>query len=319
MLAAVFRGPREIALIEVPVPVPGPDEVRVRLQGCGICGSNLPVWEGRPWFRYPFEAGAPGHEGWGVIDAIGSEVTRVAVGDRVTLYSFHAFAEYDVAPEVQVVPMPSGWPSSVAFPGEALGCAFNILRKSTIRSGETVAIVGVGFLGALLCGIAAQAGAFVIGISRRQTSVDMARISGAASTLIWNDSREVQEQVRDLTDGRGCDVVIEAAGAQASLDLASALVRTSGRLVIAGYHQDGPRLVDMQSWNWRALQIVNAHERDSQICVQGMGDAVRAIEEGRHDPRNLFTHRYELSHIDQAFESLRMRPEGFLKATLIYD
>src|SRR5215204_2607531 len=99
MEAAVITGPLEARVERVPLPEPGSHEVRVRLEGCGICGSNLPPWEGRPWFRYPFAPGAPGHEGWGIVDAIGSQTTRVKTGDRVALLSYRAFSEYDVAPE----------------------------------------------------------------------------------------------------------------------------------------------------------------------------------------------------------------------------
>jgi threonine dehydrogenase-like Zn-dependent dehydrogenase len=55
--------PQTVRVAETALPSPGHDEVRVRLEGCGICASNLPVWEGRPWFEYPRAAGAPGHEG----------------------------------------------------------------------------------------------------------------------------------------------------------------------------------------------------------------------------------------------------------------
>src|SRR5215470_7710059 len=69
--AVSIVAPRRIELTRVPIPLPGPGEVRIRVEGCGVCGSNLPIWQGRPWFNYPLAAGAPGHEGWGRIDALG--------------------------------------------------------------------------------------------------------------------------------------------------------------------------------------------------------------------------------------------------------
>ncbi len=63
MRAAVLASPRTFRLEEVPLPTPGPRQVRVRLEGCGVCGSNLVPWEGREWFQYPFAPGAMGHEG----------------------------------------------------------------------------------------------------------------------------------------------------------------------------------------------------------------------------------------------------------------
>src|SRR2546423_14846877 len=97
MRAAVLAAPNQIRIEKVPLPEPGDGAVRVRLEGCGVCGSNLPPWEGRAWFKYPFVAGSPGHEGWGEVDAIGPNVTRVSVGDRVAVLSYNAFAEYDLA------------------------------------------------------------------------------------------------------------------------------------------------------------------------------------------------------------------------------
>src|SRR5206468_4320284 len=102
----------------------GANEVRVRMEGCGVCGSNLAPWEGRPWFTYPFEIGAPGHEGWGEVEEIGEGVAKVKVGERVAALSYHAFAESDVADESNVVLLPQSLKKK-PFPGEALGCAFN--------------------------------------------------------------------------------------------------------------------------------------------------------------------------------------------------
>src|SRR4051812_400810 len=82
MKAAVLAAPGTIELAEIPLPRPTEHQVRVRIEGCGVCGSNLPPWQGRPWFQYPFEPGAPGHEGWGIIDVVGDGVTRFAPGDR---------------------------------------------------------------------------------------------------------------------------------------------------------------------------------------------------------------------------------------------
>lgn len=90
---------------------------------------------------------------------------------------------------------------------------------------------------------------------------------GAEQTAPMDRPEAVVEQVVDWTGGDGCDCVIEATGKQAPLDLASRLPRVRGRLVIAGYHQEGTRTVDMQHWNWRGLDVINAHERDPQVYV----------------------------------------------------
>src|SRR5947208_6998793 len=99
MSAAVLVAPGKIELREVPVPKPASNQVRVRLEGCGVCASNIPPWEGREWFHYPMPPGQLGHEGWGVIDAVGADVMKFSVGDRVAFLSEKAYAQFDVAPE----------------------------------------------------------------------------------------------------------------------------------------------------------------------------------------------------------------------------
>jgi threonine dehydrogenase-like Zn-dependent dehydrogenase len=120
--------------------------------------------------------------------------------------------------------------------------------------------------------------------------------------------------------GRGgelCDVVIEATGFQAPLQLAAQLTRVRGRLVIAGYHQDGQRQVDMQLWNWRGLDVINAHERDRDAYVRGIHDAIEAVVDGRLDPAPLYTHRFPLDRLDAALDAAAVRPQGFLKALVM--
>ena len=86
------------------------------------------------------------------------------------------------------------------------------------------------------------------------------------------------------------------------------------RLVIAGFHQDGPRQVDMFQWNWRGLDVVNAHERDRAVYVDGMAAAFDGVLARRLDPAKLYTHRLPLERAAEAFTLLAERPDGFVKA-----
>ncbi len=317
MRAAVFAGPRDIRVETVPLKRPEPDQVRIRLEGCGLCASNLPVWLGAPWFDYPFEPGSPGHEGWGRIDAVGDKVHHLKVGERVAFLSEHAYAESDVAPADAVVPLPESQ-TDQPFPGEPLGCALNIFRRSRIAAGQTVAVIGIGFLGALLTRLSADAGARVIAVSRRSFALETARRFGASEVISIEDRDTVLERVHALTGGEGCDCVIEVVGKQYPLDLAAELVRVRGRLVIAGYHQDGPRQVDMQSWNWRGIDVINAHEREQAVYIRGIRDAVEAVAAKRLDPSPLFTHTFSLDRLNEAFAMMEQRPDGFMKALLCF-
>jgi len=310
--AAVIRESGSAELVEVPLPEPGEGEVRLRLEGSGVCGSDLAVWIGRPWFDYPQPPGAPGHEGWGVVDAVGPGVHGLAEGDRVAGLVYRAYADYDLARAADLVPLPEG---TGPFPGEALGCAVNVVRRSGIRAGDTVAVVGAGFLGCVIVQLAAAAGARVLAISRRRSALEAATAMGAAETIALEEP--VTERVEELTGGELCDVVVEAAGVQTTLDAAGPLTRTRGCLVIAGFHQDGPRQVDMQLWNWRGLDVVNAHERDPAVYVEGIREAVAAVEEGRLDPGSLYTHRFGLEQVDAALDTAVERPDGFIKALVM--
>jgi threonine dehydrogenase-like Zn-dependent dehydrogenase len=317
MKAAVVTGAGEMTVQMQPLPQPQKGEVRIRLEGCGVCASNLTPWAGPDWMEFPTQPGGLGHEGWGVIDKLGEGVTDLSIGDRVATLSHHAYATHDVARADSVVKLPAAL-AGKPFPGEPLGCAMNIFRRSDIRAGETVAIIGIGFLGALLTQLAKNAGARVIAISRRPFSLELARTMGADEVIEMRDHWEIIEAVRTLTDGVFCDRVIEAVGKQWPLDLAGELTRERGRLIIAGYHQDGARQVNMQLWNWRGLDVINAHERDPKIYIEGIREAVKAVAEGRLDPSPLYTHSYPLEGLGQALDATRDRPEGFLKAMVTY-
>ena len=271
----MLTGSRQAGLKECPVPVPGPGEVIVHVEGCGVCGSSLPIWEGRPWFSYPAEPGAPGHEVWG----------RTEDGRRVSGLSRHGFAELDVMREDELVELPEAL-DDVPFPGEALACAVNVVRRAGIAAGQEVAIVGLGFLGTTVARLCELKGARVTEVRRgEQVDGDFER-------------------------------VVEAVGTQAALDTASRLVATGGLLAIAGYHQDGPRTIDVQSWNWRGIDVVNAHERDPRRYVAGMREAAQLAAAGELDVSSLVTHRFGLGDLDAAFEAASRRGPGFLKAVV---
>jgi threonine dehydrogenase-like Zn-dependent dehydrogenase len=316
MRASVVSGPGEIEIEHIFVPEPGPGEVRVRLAGSGVCASSLPLWEGRPWFQYPAAPGAPGHEGWGFVDAIGPGVSSLNPGERVAALSYRSFAEYDIASAGAVVPLPESL-ADCPFPGEPLGCAVNVFRRSHIEAGQIVVIIGIGFLGALLTRLASRAGARVVAVSRRPYALEVAREMGANLAIELDAHEKIIQQVHELTGGLGAERVIEVVGLQEPLELAGELTRIRGRLVVAGYHQDGLRQINMQLWNWKGLDVINAHERDPAAYVEGIHGAVDAVASGIVDPRRLFTHVFGLHELDLAFTMMRERPDGFLKALVL--
>jgi threonine dehydrogenase-like Zn-dependent dehydrogenase len=111
--------------------------------------------------------------------------------------------------------------------------------------------------------------------------------------------------------------VIEAVGKQEAAGLATELTAERGRLIIAGYHQDGPRQVNMWLWNWRGLDVINAHERDPAVYAEGLRRRSRpSSRAARSAP--LFTHTYPLERLGEALDATRDRPDGFLKALVTF-
>ncbi|MBV8378247.1 MAG: zinc-binding dehydrogenase [Verrucomicrobia bacterium] len=315
MRAAVLLSPRQFELRELEVPAPAPDEVRMKVEYCGICSSNLAPWKGAPWFSYPFEPGAPGHETVGIVEELGADVADLEIGERVSMLGNHGFAEYEIAKANCVIPISSNY-DQVPFLGEPLGCAMNVFRRAQVREGDWVAIVGTGFLGMILLQLSLEAGAKVIAISRRESALGIAKKMGATLTLSSKDRAQLLEVVRNATGQQLCHLVIEAAGAQETLDLASDLTGTRGRLVIAGYHQDGPRSVNMQEWNWRGIDVINAHEREEAVYAEGIRAAVQAVTEARIRLDELISHFFPFERIEEGFQTLERRPEGFIKGVV---
>ena len=237
MRIAKLVQPGRFEVFETGVPRPEAGEVLVRVEGCGLCASNLGPWVGVEGVGYPMDPGAPGHEVYGRVAEVGAGVNHLRVGDAVTALSYRGFADFDTARADAVVKVPETLASRHVL-GEPVACAVNVHRRAGVREGDTVVIVGVGFLGALLLRLVRRdRPARVIAVSRRRGSIEVAERMGADEVLTYD--ADVPARIAELTDGRMADVVVEATGKQAPLDLAAELTRVRGRLVIAGYHQAG--------------------------------------------------------------------------------
>ena len=132
---------------------------------------------------------------------------------------------------------------------------------------------------------------------------------------------------RDIEPGRGqlalpggfmeVDETWQEAAVRELEEEAGIVIGAGGRMIIAGDHQDGPRQVNMQLWNWRGFDVINAHEREPAVSVQGMREAVAAIEAGLIDPKPLITDRYPLARLGDALNATRDRPGKFVKAVVL--
>lgn len=306
MRQAVLVGPRRFAFEEVPEPVPGDRDVLVKVRASGICASELHDWLDGPMTPY-----APGHEVAGDVVAVGHGVTRFRPGDRVTGLFHAGFSDYACTDESRVAAIPDSIPTESAY-GEPLACLLSAARRTKVDLGDRVAIVGLGFMGLMMLQLIRLKGPVeVLGLDLRPEAVQRGLHHGcdvAMTPAEWADMRPQPDKF---------DVVIEVTGQQDGLSLATELTREHGVLSIVGYHQGGPRSVDMKLWNFRALEVLNAHERRNDYRMDCMRRGLALAGAGRIELPAMTSHRFPLDHVNDAFAVLADKPQGFVKAVVV--
>ena len=305
MRALKFVAPRRPECVDVAEPQPGPREVLVRVGACGVCGSDLNVWRGAPGVGFPLPSGAPGHETWGHVAALGSAVTELSVGQPVTGLMWNGFAELGVGAAEHLLAVPAEFGPEPLL-GEPLACAMNVVHRAQIRKGDRVAIVGFGYLAALVAHLLPREVGEWVAISRRAESRALAMSLGAQAAYDFSD---VPECAWD-----SFPVVVEAAGVQQALDFATWLTAYGGRLVVAGYHADGPRTVNMQTWNWKGIDVINAHARQPGVYIASLQQAFAVLRQRRLPA--LVSHVWPLDRAADAFVAAESRPAGFVKGVI---
>lgn len=315
MKQSILVAPRQNELVEKKIPEIGPRDVLVKMVVSGVCASELLDWRGGGG-TYPKEHG---HEVTGEVVEVGKEVRRVKVGQLVTGLFSKGFAEYVVADEDRVIPVPEGVHPEAAL-GEPISCVISGVRRTRVEPGDTVVVIGLGFMGLLtLQAISLRGPARVIAVDLREEALEKAKSLGAHETYRPD---EVPDRLKmaswdRLGQGYGAEVVIEASGSQAGLSLASELVREHGFLSIVGYHQGGPRSVDVELWNWKAIDVLNAHERRADAQMDSMRRGLDLVARGLIDVASLVSHRFSLGEVDRAFQALDEKPEGFCKSIIL--
>ena len=318
MKIAVLRGPRDFELLEEPLPQPRPDEVLVRVVACGVCTSELDMWEGKagkeifPRF--------PGHEVSGVAEQIGANVSGLKPGDPVAVWvTGHGFAEYVVVRAEYCFPA-GNVPLDTAL-AEPLACAVNTVELANVSLADNVVIIGAGFMGNLVQKLVALQGPqHLIVADTRPEALERAGRMGA--TRVVNVGESLAEEslpavVKELTGGKGADVSFEVTGVQAPLLMLGDVTRMSGKVVIVGFHQGGMREIPLAHWNWMAFNIVNAHFREVSTILRGMRIGMNLLTSGRLSLDDLVSHRFPLPEIDQAFRAAHEKPAGFVKSTVL--
>jgi threonine dehydrogenase-like Zn-dependent dehydrogenase len=311
MKIAVITDPRRLEVIEEPVPEIRPDEVLVRVANCGVCASEVDIWEGKgsdpfPWF--------PGHEVSGVVERVGADVGSLTRGRPVAAWvTTRGFADFVAVKAAYCLPA-DGLPLDLAL-AEPVACAVNAVELAGISLADDIVLIGAGFMGKLVQKLVAMRGPrHLIVADTRPDALARAEQMGATRTVDVS-SESLVDIVQRLTDG-GADVSFEVTGVQAPLLLLGDVTRPSGRIVIVGYHQGGTREIPLGEWNWNAFAIVNAHFRELETIMRGMRMGMRLLTSGRLDVSDLVTHRYPLAQVGEAFAAAHEKPTGFVKATV---
>jgi threonine dehydrogenase-like Zn-dependent dehydrogenase len=305
---ARLTAPRRFEVGSEPLPAPPPGHVRVRIAACGVCASELHAVE-EPLDEYPARMG---HEPVGVVEALGEDVRDLREGDRVTGGFGPSFADRVNADRRFLVRVPEGLGTEDAI-GEPLGCVVEGLRRTRVGPDDRIAVVGAGYMGSLMLQLLLEKGA-------GETVVVDPRADVRSRALAIGAKEAVAPDQIDTDDRDGpFDVVVEATGTQAGLDLATGLVRQHGVLSILGYHQGPRRSVDLETWNWKAIDVVNAHVRRRNLLNDAIGRGLELTRLGRIHPGDLITHRFGLDEVGEAFEALATKPAGFVKAVVLMD
>ena len=300
----MYHGNKDLRLETVPDPVPEPDEVKLRIDYCGICATDIEEYLYGPVFisaePNPITGkGMPmivGHEMTGTVVETGSEVADVRAGDRVVINGCltcgqcrwctsgaeaqcpalagvafaidGGLAEQMVWKASQVVKLPDNVSSEEAALVEPSSVAMHAVRRSRLQEGERAVVLGVGTVGMMAMQEAKALGARVFAVDRRRMSLDLAAQLGAEA-VINPDTQDAGEALRDLTDGDGPDVIIDAAGGPGTPALATQWVRAGGRVLLVAIFTAKTE-IDFNSVVGREVEVVGSlayQQRDVEEVV----------------------------------------------------
>jgi propanol-preferring alcohol dehydrogenase len=321
----------QLRIEEVPDPVAGPAQVRVAVQAAGVCGTDLHAAHGR--IPIPVLPVVMGHEGAGVVDAVGDEVEGIAVGDRVLLLPSETcgrcdacraghlglcpqarifgmardgtFAEHIVVPASCVMPLPE----RVSFEhgailADAVATAYHaVVTRGGVGGGERLAVIGCGGVGYHAILLARLLGAkTVVAVDASEGALRRASAAGADATV---DARagDARKAIRRAAGAGGPELVIEYAGRKASVELALACVARGGRVVVGGVGMEAPQLPPLLSFVGREIAVLGS----MGYTRSELERVVELAASGRLDLTGSITARYPLERAAEALDDLATR------------
>jgi 2-desacetyl-2-hydroxyethyl bacteriochlorophyllide A dehydrogenase len=319
MRAIVLDQPGSFRVAQVPDPVPGPGQIVVRVDACGICGTDLHIMDGEfPPTPYPI---TPGHEFAGTVAAVAGDVAiDLPVGARVavdpSLYCGYcrrcrsgrdnlcenwaaigdtldgAFAEYVAVPAANAYRLPDGFDGQLGAMIEPLACAVHGLRRLGPLFGDSVVLTGAGTMGLLLLQLLVHAGAGpVTVVDRVDSRLAVARKLGAAMTAAG---------LADL-EGERFEIAVDATGVPAVVDGVAALVDRGGRMLVFGVT---PAEATMSLSPFRVYND-EITVTGSMAILRSFAPAVELIGGGVIDPRPLLSEPLPLEEFGEALHRVR--------------
>jgi len=307
--AALLQGPYNIELVEKEL-VCGEDEVIVKNHLMGICGSDKSFYRGylppktaefRQDPKFPFYLG---HESGGIVVEVGSKVREYKVGDKVIAFGWNNnFGEYFKANVWEVQPVPEGLDMDIASLGEPIGCAMYSGLNSGVQLGDTVVVMGGGFAGQVVAQVAKKKGALnVVVVDVLEGKLALAKKLGA--DMVINAMKEDPiEVVKELTKGKGADVVVEAAGSEQSINQATEMVKHNGKFVWYSWVTT-PVNLNISRWHDDGIEFVNTclvHHTKYERYVWAF-DSLRPVVQGLIDIKSLITNEFKLDQLKEAFD-----------------
>ncbi|NLW79713.1 MAG: alcohol dehydrogenase catalytic domain-containing protein [Ruminococcaceae bacterium] len=321
-----------ILIEEVPIPQPDDDQVLLKVRAAGICGSDVHMYEGDASYKV-FENSMPvilGHEFSAEVVQVGGNVQGIAPGQRVVvrprapcgqchycktnrrhmctggslahgLRIDGGFAEYVVTWPETCIPLPDNISDTLGALIEPFGIAANAVHDGGLNMGESLVIQGPGPIGLLALIVAKARGVgncIVIGTSRDTLRLERAKAFGANHVVIADQVDAVQA-VRDLTDGRGADMVIEASGVPALLQTALDMCDKMGRVVVAGIYA-GPAQVDFTAMVRGGKSLIGTY--GGLVAWERILAWLSANPYYAQLSEDVITHRSHLADADAAFK-----------------
>jgi len=322
MRAGRLVGPGRVEVDRVPVPSPQAGEVLLRTLGASICGSDVHTVFNRDHEEFSHPPGFPGHESVG--EVLESRSPRHAAGDLVLATpvpsTSRAFADRQAVADAFLVPLPADADVETAMMAQQLGTVvFALKRFWPGPAGETAAVIGAGSAGLHFTQLLRRAGfGHIVVADRHAHRLDAARALGADVTVLA-PAESVVEAVMDLTAGRGADLVVEAAGRDATRVLALRAVADAGRVGYFGLPERGGDMTFPYGEVFRRRPTIEVSAgAQLEPGLASFREAVERIASGELDVSRLVTHRLGIERLPEAL-ALAREGDAAIKVAIDFD